>query len=86
MGLKRSVSGVGSKPTPKLAPCVSRALPSSPMICVFCSSKTEPAAAATSGSAVTSSTSDSSIGGAADWSPWKLMSAPFPETTTSVSA
>jgi hypothetical protein len=62
------------------------ALPSEPMIFVFVSSLTLPEAASTSGSARTSSTSASSTGGAVASTPWKLMSAPFPETTTSVPA
>ena len=86
-GLKRSTSGPVSTPKPRLgAPCVLMALPSEPMIFVFVSSSTLPEAASTPGRAETSSTTDSSIGGATASTPWKLMSAPLPETMTSVPA
>ena len=85
--MKRWASSLVSMPKPRLgAPCVLMALPSEPMILVLVSSETLPLAASTFGSARTSSTSDSSIGGAVAEIPWKSMSAPLPETTTSVPA
>ncbi len=85
--MKRSTSGPVSIPKPRLgAPCVLMALPSEPMIFVFVSSATLPDAISTSGRALTSATSDSSMGGASASRPWTLMSAPLPETTTSVPA
>ena len=80
-------SGLVSMPKPRLGePCVLMALPSEPMIFVLVSSATLPVASATPGRSRTSLRIEASTDGCSDWFPWKLMSAPLPETMTSVPA
>ena len=77
----------GSIPKPNEgAPPVSTALPSFFRILVFESSATMPAAAATSGSALTLASKVSGIDGVEAVSPSTLMSAALPDTTASVFA